>query len=73
MRIQSNKGPRFQKKLRTGSNKGLPDSMKLLTIHMPEDMINGINALIIRKEFPNFSEAVRYMIKVYLQTLGGKQ
>lgn len=55
---------------RTGYSQGHPNSMKIITICMTDDMISSINRLVERKEFANFSEAVRYMLKSFLITYG---
>ena len=51
---------------RSGHTLSGKHTMKILTICMTDDMISGINRLVERKEFANFSEAVRYMLKSFL-------
>ena len=57
-------------KRRKGFQSNNIHAMKILTICMPDDLISGINRLVERKEFANFSEAVRFILKTYLNTCG---
>jgi Arc/MetJ-type ribon-helix-helix transcriptional regulator len=48
------------------------DNMKLITVHLPEAYLNGIDRLVSNDAYPNRSEAIRVAVRDLLKNeLGG--
>ncbi len=41
--------------------------MRLITVHLPEEAVEGLDELVRAKKYPNRSEAIRYAIRDLLR------
>ena len=45
--------------------------MRLITVHLPEAILEALDALVLLRIYPNRSEAIRYAVKVMIDQEGG--
>jgi len=43
------------------------DALKLVTVHLPQEFINGLDELVRQRRYPNRSEAIRNAIRDLLK------
>lgn len=43
------------------------DTLKLVTVHLPQEFINGLDELVWQRRYPNRSEAIRNAIRDLLK------
>lgn len=43
------------------------DSLKLVTVHLPQEFINGLDELVRQRRYPNRSEVIRNAIRDLLK------
>lgn len=43
------------------------DALKLVTVHLPQEFINGLDELVRQKRYPNRSEVIRNAIRDLLK------
>ncbi|MHA2296167.1 MAG: ribbon-helix-helix domain-containing protein [Candidatus Hodarchaeales archaeon] len=42
--------------------------MRIITVHLPEQFISGLDELVRMERYPNRSEAIRYSVRDLLKT-----
>ncbi len=43
------------------------DALRLITVHLPQEFINGLDELVRQRRYPNRSEAIRNAIRDLLK------